>query len=319
MSARFAKILCTGLLVAAATTGATTGAATNTAAQNTNTSNTTPPDQAEWAETCEPWDDWNKAAPPFQIHGNTYYVGTCGIAVILVTGENGHILIDSGTAKSANLVANNIRALGLDPADVSIMLHSHEHHDHVGGFAALKTITNARITASVAGARVLGTGLVGKDDPQYGTLDPMNPAAADTLVLGGEVVELGKLQLTAVETPGHSPGALSWQWRSCSGKDARKNCKSIIYADSLSPVSGDGYRFSDHAGYVAKYRQALGRVAALDCDILLTPHPSHSKMIRRIEGGDGLVDPSACRRFSAAQSNLLDKRLDAEAEGIHGK
>src|SRR4029079_9041920 len=47
-----------------------------------------------WAYTCKDSDDWEKPAPPVRIHGNSYFVGTCGISAILVTGSAGHVLID---------------------------------------------------------------------------------------------------------------------------------------------------------------------------------------------------------------------------------
>jgi metallo-beta-lactamase class B len=43
-----------------------------------------------WAEACGDSTDWDKPAPPVRIHGNTYLVGTCGIAAILVAGNDGH-------------------------------------------------------------------------------------------------------------------------------------------------------------------------------------------------------------------------------------
>ncbi|MXP46439.1 subclass B3 metallo-beta-lactamase [Altererythrobacter luteolus] len=273
-----------------------------------------PADQAAWAAECERWDNWDKPAPPFQIHGGTYYVGTCGISAILITGDEGHILIDSGTEAGADVIAANIRSLGIDPAAIDILLHSHEHFDHVGGHATIQALTNARVVTSLEAAEVLGSGIISEDDPQYGTHEPMTPVAANTLVLDGEVITLGSLELTAIETPGHSPGALSWAWRSCEGSD----CRSIVYADSLSPVSREGYKFSDHAAYLGNYRQALGRVAALDCEILLTPHPSASDMVRRIESGNGLVDPSACQRYADSINTRLDERLDSEMGAPNG-
>ena len=55
----------------------------------------------------------------------------------------------------------------------------------------------------------------------------------------------------------------------------------IVYADSLSPVSADEYRFTDHPDYVAMFRGGIARLAGLECDMLLTPHPSASGMISR--------------------------------------
>ena len=37
---------------------------------------------AKLAQACEDWDEWDKPAEPFLIHGNTWYVGTCGISAI---------------------------------------------------------------------------------------------------------------------------------------------------------------------------------------------------------------------------------------------
>src|SRR5919107_1318791 len=63
----------------------------------------------QYAAACAGSDDWDKPAPPVRIHGNTYMVGTCGISAILITGTEGHILIDAGTEQGGDLVAANIR------------------------------------------------------------------------------------------------------------------------------------------------------------------------------------------------------------------
>ena len=54
-----------------------------------------------FAQACEDWDEWDKPAEPFLIHGNTWYVGTCGISAILIEGDDGLVLIDTGTAKGS--------------------------------------------------------------------------------------------------------------------------------------------------------------------------------------------------------------------------
>src|SRR5688572_23175486 len=65
-----------------------------------------------WAAACGDSTEWDQAAPPVRIHGNSYLVGTCGISSILITGDDGHILIDGGTERGAELIAANIRRLG---------------------------------------------------------------------------------------------------------------------------------------------------------------------------------------------------------------
>ena len=183
-------------------------------------------------------------------------MGTCGISALLVTSDDGHILVDAATPQAGPQILTNIRALGFKPEDVRVIA----------------------------------------DD---------------------EVVKVGPLALQAIPTPGHTPGGTSWTWRSCEGDD----CQQIVYADSLTAISDDSYRFSEHPDYVAAFRDTLGRVAALDCDILVTPHPSASNLWSRIgpQASKPLVDSGACRGYANYASQRLDKRLADEAAAPQGK
>lgn len=259
--------------------------------------------------TCKDWDDWDKPAPPVRIHGNTYLVGTCGISAILITGSEGDILIDAGTEAGADLIARNIRSLGFRLTDIKYLLHSHEHIDHVGGMARLQQLTGAQLVASPAAAAVFRTGAPGSGDPQVGMFPPFRAARVDRIIHDGEEVRTWDLALTAVATPGHTPGALSWTWTSCDGGV----CRRMVYADSLTAVSRDGYRFTDHPAALAAFRASIARVAGLDCDILLTPHPSASGMLERLGGRAPLENPNGCRDYAAKLTRQLDERLAKEA------
>jgi metallo-beta-lactamase class B len=262
-----------------------------------------------FAAACDGSDDFDKPAPPVRIHANTYLVGTCGISAILITGADGDILIDGGTEKGGDLIAANIRRLGFKLSDVKILLHSHEHFDHVGGLARLQQLTGAQLFASPAAARVLQTGAASADDPQAGMHQPFPAARVDRVIHDGEQVRLGNLVLTAVATPGHTPGALTWHWGACDGGV----CRQIVYADSLTPISRTDYRFTDHPTYLAAYRASIAKVAALDCDILLTPHPSASRLVDRMIGREPLENANACRDYAAGLTKQLNERLAKEA------
>jgi metallo-beta-lactamase class B len=262
-----------------------------------------------WATVCANSDDWNKPAPPVRIHANTYLVGTCGISSILIVGSDGDILIDGGTEQGADVIADNIRALGFRVSDIRFILHSHEHFDHVGGIAKLQRLSGATLVASAPAAKVFPTGAASADDPQAGLNKPFPPASVGRVIGDGGEVRLGNLMLTAIATPGHTPGALSWRWVSCDGGV----CRTIVYADSLTPVSRDDYRFSDHPAYLAAFRASIAKVAASPCEILLTPHPSASRMRDRLALGEPLFDPSACRNYAAQLTSNLNQRLAKEA------
>jgi metallo-beta-lactamase class B len=266
--------------------------------------------QAQWTRQCQDWDESDKPAPPFRIWGNAYYVGTCGISAILITGSAGDVLIDGGPADAGDLVAANIEKLGVRLSDVRILLHTHEHHDHVGGLARLKELTGARLYASPAAASALERGTPNPEDPQYSDHHPLPRVRVDKVLEGNPSVTLGDLTLKAFATPGHTPGALTWQWQSCQAGD----CKTIVYADSLTPVSSDGYKFTDHRDVVAAFNNSLVRVGSLQCDILLSPHPSASGLRDRLLKGS-LVDSTACFTYANGLKQQLDARLMKEGNG----
>lgn len=262
----------------------------------------------QWAAACKDWDEWDKPAPPVRIHGNTYLVGTCGISAMLITGEDGHVLIDSGTETGAELVAANIRRLGFNLRDIKYLLISHEHIDHVGGIARLQQLTGATLVASAPAEKVLNSGIPSSDDPQAGMHKPFPAANVGRVIADGGDVRLGSIRLFAMTTPGHTPGATSWRWESCDGGV----CRTMVYADSLSAVSRDDYKFSEHPDYLAAYRASIAKIAESRCEILLTPHPSASAMRDRMTGKLKLFDAEGCRIYAAKLTKNLDARLAKE-------
>ncbi len=268
-----------------------------------------PADQQAFLDACKPWDDWDKPAPPFKVYGNTFYVGTCGISSILIVGEKRHTLIDSGTDAGAKVVIKNIRALGHDPNDIAMILASHEHHDHVGGMARLIEAGAKGLIVNRDVWLVYAEGKPDPHDPQLSIAETMKPAEVLGTITPGMRIGLHKNWFQSIGTPGHTPGALSWQWESCEGSV----CKTIVYADSLSPVSADGYRFSDHPNYVAEYYAGIDRLGAVQCDILIAAHPSHAQLFKWLERGSLLAMDNPCQAYAAKKRDDLDKRLAEEA------
>ena len=268
------------------------------------------------AKACTADAGWNDPVQPQRIHGDTWYVGTCGITAILVTSPEGHVLIDGATEKAAPLIAQNIRALGFDLKDVRYILSSHEHMDHAGGISQLQRDSGAAVAARDPAAVVLERGTSDRSDPQLLSIKPFPRVSAVRRIADGETIVLGPLSLTAHATPGHTQGSTSWTWKSCeSGR-----CLDIAYADSLSAISDKVYRYSEeaqHPGVLAAFRKTLVTVAELPCDILLTPHPGASDMWSRLgpQATAPLVDPAACRRYSATASRNLDVRIAEENAG----
>lgn len=263
--------------------------------------------------TCDQCDNWTEPQDPFRIHGNTWYVGTAGLSSILIETDDGLILLDGGLPQSAALIDANIRNLGFDTRDVKAILVSHAHYDHAGGVAALQRFTGAAVFTSFLGAESLASGRLSEDDPQYiaDSDEGSFPAVRDVIAVGdGEIVTIGAVDIRAIYTPGHTPGGTSWTWQSC----ALNTCYDVVYADSMSAVSATGFEFTS-SGVADKLVASAGKIADLDCDILLSPHPFFFGMqdkLERLDKGNPFVNNVACLMYADTSLEWLERRLEAE-------
>lgn len=260
--------------------------------------------------------DWSQPEQPFRVYGNTWYVGSHGLSALLITSPNGHVLIDATLPENAAMVERNIRKLGFRVQDIKAILNSHAHADHAGAIAALVKASGAPVYASKYGAEELMAGGDYADDPQNGEA-PHYPKIAKVDVIGdGGIVKVGDIAVTAHYTPGHTPGATSWTWRSCE----KERCMDMVYADSISAITNATYRYSDpaHPGRVTSFRKTFDTVAALPCDVLITTHPDASDFLERVtqhragKQPDPLFDANACKTLAQTSAAKFEAKLKEE-------
>ena len=256
--------------------------------------------------------EWNQPQKPFKVFGNTYWVGTKGLGAVLITSDRGHILIDGALPESVPQIRDHIKELGFKLEDVRLLLNTHVHYDHAGGLGQLQKITGAHAAASADAAKVFASGESGPDDPQYGILPPIDRLKNVEVVRQGQILKVGSLMVMARMTPGHTPGGTSWSWKSCEGA----RCLDVVYADSLTPVSADGFKYST-SPLAKEFEGSYARLETMRCDILLTPHPAFSRVFERLAArdkgnADAFVEPDACKKYVASARENLARRLAAE-------
>ena len=260
------------------------------------------PQQQDWTQIRA---DWNRPAEPIRIVGNVHYVGTAGLSAYLITGPEGHVLIDGGLPESAELIAANIRALGFRLEDVKVLLINHAHFDHSGGLAELKRLTGARLLASLGDKPDLERG----STEARGDLEPFPPVMVDGTLADGEHIRLGPIDLTTHLTPGHTKGCTSWSLRVTeAGKPI-----DLVFACSLTVAGQDLSGGPAYPGAADDFRATFAKLRSIKADVFLNFHPAafgFDDKRARLVAGDPLafVDPGELRR-----------RVDEAEKGFEGE
>lgn len=210
---------------------------------------------------------WNKPQKPFRVIDNIYYVGTAGVSAWLIWTLQGFILIDGGLPESAPIIEANIKTLGFDIKDVKLLLNSHAHFDHAGGLAKLKRDSGARLTASAGDKPILEMGRV-TFGPSSVPADHFPPVKVDRTIKDGDTVMLGGVVLTAVVTPGHSPGCTNWTMPVVEGVADH----SVIFYCSMTTGGNALVNNSYHPTIAEDYRKSFARLKKINADVLLAAH-----------------------------------------------
>ena len=97
--------------------------------------------------------------PGFRIVGNVYYVGTYDLASYLHHHRSGSYIWSTPVSEARSLmIRSSIESLGFRFSDIRLLLATHGHWDHVGGMAAIKRMTDARMLMHEADVPVLEDG-----------------------------------------------------------------------------------------------------------------------------------------------------------------
>ena len=193
--------------------------------------------------------------------------------VYLVNGGSEPALIDPGLGLPGDfdLVLENIRADGLDPARIGKLILTHYHCDHAGAAREAQSRLNVEVIASQLAAPVIRSGderAVALDVARAAGFYPADyhlaPCLVDRAVAEGETIGVGDLTLQVWETPGHCDGHLSF---TMSGRD-----RSYLIGADLVFWGGRILLQNIHDCRIDAYAASVKKMAALDFDALLPGH-----------------------------------------------
>jgi len=276
----------------------------------------------DWANEQPTW-----AAPfePFNIIGNLYYVGTEGLAVYLITGEDGHVLIDGGLPGHEQIIIDNIAALSFDIKDVKYLFNTHAHFDHSGGLAKLKEASGAELWASEGDVSALEGGFyLGFEDNAAYKAPPVKVdrvIAKDDPALEGAIVSLTgetvrKPFLKADLTPGHSRGCTSFRLFI---DDEEEHLEILIFC-SATVAANSLVNPPQYQGIVDDYRLTFEKTKDWTPDIFLTNHPEAFGMKEaradQLAGNRrAFINRGAFQKYIVEKRNAFEKALSEQTGG----
>ena len=258
--------------------------------------------------------DWEKPFPGFKIVGNLYYVGTYDLACFLIATNEGLILINSGAEGSYPLMKKSIEDLGFKLTDIKIITSTHGHFDHVGDLAAFQKISKARVVMSERDAPVLESG---------GNLDYRRPEGrgiiydpikVDQRLKDGDKFGLGGVQITTIDSPGHTPGSTSFSFPI---QDGGRTYNVLI---ANMPGINNGVKLLGSPGYptiVQDFPNTIHRLQGMNPDIWLSSHAPQFNLHTVYKPGDAynparFSDVAAFKAKLAGYEKSYNEQLAAE-------
>jgi glyoxylase-like metal-dependent hydrolase (beta-lactamase superfamily II) len=219
----------------------------------------------------------------FQIR--TEYLEFCGLPLYLhaYAGADGIVLLDSGVSGTPETsVRPELAEAGLAIEDISLVVNSHAHPDHMGGNSVL-----AAVAAPVFAGPAAEAAWLEDNDLLIDQLWEPNPDAyrlsaderaelvgllgqrprVERLLRDGDRIELTEGALTVVTTSGHSPGHIALH-------DAARG---LLF--TFDDVQGAGVPIARTDTWLAplyhdvrRYRAGLHRLADLDFSLMVPAH-----------------------------------------------
>lgn len=174
-------------------------------------------------------------------------------SLYFIKGEDGYILIDSGT--KADAVEASMKELSIAASDVKYVLLTHSDYDHVG---ALGLFADAPIYISEDEVQMLD-GTTERNPKSYNKL-PVQVELSNIITLtDGQEIQLDEYTVTCIKTPGHTPGSMSY-----------------LVGDQYL-FTGDAVRIKDHKMMIHPY--TMDQPAAANSLLIIEENRGKSQLV----------------------------------------
>lgn len=180
-------------------------------------------------------------------------------AIYLIDFSGDLVMIDAGAGRSSAQIVRNIEMLGLNPANISHLILTHCHIDHIGSAPFFQQKYGTKIIIHELDAKAVEIGDSLRTAANwYGTTFP--PTKINQKLNGErEILKFGQEELQCLHTPGHTPGSIAVYLD-------RKGKRVLFGQDIHGPFN------SAFGSDIEAWKKSMHTLLALDADILCEGH-----------------------------------------------
>jgi len=218
--------------------------------------------------------------PPGQAFENLYYVGARWVSAWILRTSEGLILIDAlnNDDEAERVIGAGMRRLGLDPAQIRIVVVTHGHGDHYGGVGWVKRIAAPKVVASEADWTMMAT------KPEFDAPEWGRPPQRDVSVKDGDRITLGDTSLEVLETPGHTMGTLSLLFTVRQGGQEHR---ALLWGGTAFNFGAQPDRLTRLQGYIDATARVREIARRQNVDVFISNHAGYDGAIAKLAAMPG--------------------------------
>ena len=235
---------------------------------------------------------------PFKMIDNLYFVGSYRASCHMLATSKGLILIDTGYPGDGEALKESIEALGFSVKDVKIIIHSHGHYDHSGATAEIVKMSGAKTYLNF-------------NDKKY-----IKDFEIDFDIKDGDVIRLGKTEIKALHTPGHTEGTVSLFF---DVKENEKTYRAGTFGGAGTNQLKKAFMRAESVNYLyrGEFYKSIERLKGERVDLFIGNHSwqNDTKGKAELIGKSELnpfLDSSAFSKFLDKLKNNLDRVIEQD-------